>query len=38
MTNSHDDDLERLLRITDKGLFVDYQMEKFGKNSKKEGY
>ena len=26
--------LERLLRVMDEGLFVDYQMEKFGKNYK----
>lgn len=24
--------LERLLRVADEGLFVDYQMEKFGKD------
>ena len=30
--------LERILRVMDEGLFVDYQMEKFGKKyeSKKE--
>ena len=27
--------LERLLRAMDEGLFVDYQMEKFGKDSKR---
>ena len=26
--------LERILRVMDEGLFVDYQMEKFGKNYK----
>ena len=26
--------LERLLRVMDEGLFVDYQMEKFGKDYK----
>ena len=26
--------LERILRIMDEGLFVDYQMEKFGKDYK----
>ena len=25
--------LERLLRVMDEGLFVDYQMEKFGKTA-----
>ena len=30
--------LERVLRVMDEGLFVDYQMEKYGKNYKtKEG-
>lgn len=24
--------LERILRVMDEGLFVDYQMEKYGKN------
>ena len=27
--------LERLLRVADEGLFVDYQMEKFGKVKRK---
>jgi hypothetical protein len=27
---------ERILRVMDEGLFVDYQMEKFGKNYKVE--
>ena len=26
--------LERILRVMDEGLFVDYQMEKFGKDYK----
>lgn len=26
--------LERILRVMDEGLFVDYQMEKYGKNYK----
>lgn len=26
--------LERILRVMDEGLFVDYEMEKFGKNYK----
>lgn len=26
--------LERILRVLDEGLFVDYQMEKFGKKFK----
>lgn len=26
--------LERILRVMDEGLFVDYQMEKFGKDFK----
>ncbi len=26
--------LERILRVMDEGLFVDYQMEKFGKKYK----
>ena len=26
--------LERVLRVMDEGLFVDYQMEKFGRNYK----
>jgi hypothetical protein len=26
--------LERILRVMDEGLFVDYQMEKFGKAKK----
>lgn len=26
--------MERVLRVMDEGLFVDYQMEKFGKNFK----
>ena len=26
--------LERILRVMDEGLFIDYQMEKFGKNYK----
>ena len=26
--------LERILRVMDEGLFVDYQMEKFGRNYK----
>ena len=26
--------LERILRVMDESLFVDYQMEKFGKNYK----
>ena len=29
--------LERILRVLDEGLFVDYQMEKFGKNRKTRG-
>ena len=28
--------LERILRVMDEGLFVDYQMEKFGKDYKTE--
>ena len=28
--------LERILRVMDNGLFVDYQMEKFGKDYKTE--
>ncbi len=28
--------LERLLRVMDESLFVDYQMEKFGKDYKQE--
>jgi len=28
--------LERILRVMDEGLFVDYQMEKYGKNFKQE--
>lgn len=28
--------LERLLRVADEGLFVDYQLEKFGKNYKQQ--
>ena len=30
--------LERLLRAMDEGLFVDYQMEKFGKDYKQQGH
>lgn len=29
--------MERILRVMDEGLFVDYQMEKFGKNAKMKG-
>ena len=29
--------LERILRVMDEGLFVDYQMEKFGKKYKTRG-
>lgn len=29
--------LERILRVMDEGLFVDYQMEKFGKSYKTRG-
>ncbi|MHA1868076.1 MAG: hypothetical protein ACTSXD_08405 [Candidatus Heimdallarchaeaceae archaeon] len=29
--------LERILRVMDEGLFVDYQMEKFGKDYKIKG-
>lgn len=28
--------LERILRVMDEGLFVDYQMEKFGKGYKQD--
>ncbi len=28
--------LERMLRVMDEGLFVDYQMEKFGKDYKQD--
>jgi hypothetical protein len=28
--------LERILRVMDEGLFVDYQMEKFGKDYKQQ--
>ena len=28
--------LERILRVMDEGLFVDYQMEKFGKKFKQD--
>ena len=28
--------MERILRVMDEGLFVDYQMEKFGKDYKGE--
>lgn len=28
--------LERILRVMDEGLFVDYQMEKFGKSYKQD--
>lgn len=28
--------LERILRVMDEGLFVDYQMEKFGKDFKQD--
>lgn len=27
--------LERILRVMDEGLFVDYEMEKFGRKSKR---
>jgi|TARA_R100000501_G_C2619886_1_gene113174 hypothetical protein len=30
--------LERILRVMDEGLFVDYQMEKFGKDYKKASH
>ena len=29
--------LERVLRVMDEGLFVDYQMEKYGKDYKTKG-
>ena len=29
--------MERILRVMDEGLFVDYQMEKYGKDYKTKG-